>query len=127
MISEKIFLEALQNNGEVKRIIEGAKIYLGEAPKGAGDNLLVLNAITQGAIMEAGTTLPLYQLDVYHKDKFRAIEIADSLNVLFFREQMTVGNYFLAFRKIERLREEKCEDGTYRVPLEIKLLIKEIV
>lgn len=118
-------MEALNASSEIKELGCGRTYYM-IADKSAEEPFLVLTPINNRAKHEIGVKQPTFQLDVFDKDRYRAVEKADSLCTLLFHNSFTVQKYFLTGLYAERQMALQVEDGGWKVPVDIRLICKEI-
>lgn len=123
MLTEKAFLKWLQENKDIKDL--KAKVYFEEAPENVKEPFLVLYSISTSQILEIGAAVQRMQLDVFHTDRFKAMELADKLVVLLYHKSFRSEDVFISGLQAQRLAPLKVEDGTYKVPLDIRFICKE--
>lgn len=124
MISEKLFLKALQNSAEIKALGAG-KVYYEQSARDEENNYLVLGLVVNSDNLNIKVNQSFFQLDVFNEKLFRAVEIADALVTILFQSRFVVDNHYFVINRSERQKAMKLEDGTWKVPVEIKLTVKE--
>ncbi len=120
MVFEKDFLSLLQEK------LQDIPIYYQMAPQGTKEPFGVLQTITTSGAIEVGVQKPWMQLDIYTKTQFGAVETAEkALDAIQFycgRRGETLFESIVA----ERKSLIKCEDGTWKVPLDIRFYCRRI-
>ena len=123
MVSEKAFLEVLQKSEEIKKL--KLKVYFDEAPESAREPFLVLYSISHSQILEIGAASCRMQLDVFHRDRFKAIELADRIVSLLYHRSFRTEEMFISGLSVQRTPLIRLDDGAYKVPLDIRFISKE--
>lgn len=123
MMGEKALLELLQT--EERIVALGMKAWFEEAPEDAAEPMMVLQSIRGDQELEIGLASFEVQVDVYSPDRFTAVEKADALVGILHHASFTVSGMFMTGFAARRTAPLKVEDGTWKVPVEIRFLVKE--
>ncbi len=124
MTADRLMLRALQESVEIKELGITKVFYL-EADVKTREPFAVLTPITIGGKKEIGVKQSLVQLDIFHKDRYRAVEIADDIANLMFHRSFTLDSWYVTGLSAERVQAIKVEDGSWKVPVEIRFMCKE--
>lgn len=120
MVFEKDFLSLLQEK------LQDLPIYFQTAPQNAKEPFGVLQTVAAGGAMEVGVQKPWMQLDLYTKTQFSAVETAEkALDSIQFHCGRKGGTLFEGVVG-ERRGLMECEDGTWKVPLDIRFHCRRI-
>lgn len=120
MVFEKDLLSLMQTK------IKNFPIYFQMAPQGTKEPFGVLQTVSTSGAIEVGVQKPWMQLDIYGKTQFEAVEKAEeALEVIQFycgRKGETLFESIIG----ERKSLIECEDGTWKVPLDIRFYCRRI-
>ena len=123
MIGEKAFLEVLQSEKAFQSL--KMKFYFEMAPETAKEPFAVLFPITNQQSLESGSSRISMQLDVFHKTVFSALEMADRIVSLIHHVWFRTSEGYIQGIVAQRTPPLRVEDGTYKVPVDIRFFYKE--
>lgn len=122
MIAEKAMLVLLQDDAQIAAL---GPVFFMEAPEGQEGAFMVLHPISGTQMLEIGVAQTSMQLDVFHADRFKAVESADSIVSLLYHTSHSVDGMFITGLSVQRTAPLKVEDGTWKVPVDIRFISKE--
>lgn len=120
MLHEKDFLGWLRDNQQMKSLF-GTKIFWKLAPQKTTTPFAVLQDISSRGFREIDAACPRMQLDCYSGNEFMVIELAEAVETELFGKAFTYGNTLFSSVVAERAMVLKVEDGSFKVPVDIKL------
>lgn len=121
MLFERDFLMLLQT-----RLASVCDVHFQKAPQGKSEPFAVLQTITVPGAIEVGVQRPWMQLDIYAATEFEAVQKAEEvMDAIQFHSGRTGGTLFERV-KAERSRMIECEDGTWKVPIDIRFYCRRI-
>lgn len=121
MLFEKDFLSLLQS-----RLTGICSVFFQKAPQNAAEPFAVLQTITASGAIEVGVQRPWMQLDIYGVTEFETITVAEqAMDAIQFHSSRT-GETLFEHIKAERSRMIKCEDGTWKVPIDIRFYCRRV-
>lgn len=123
MIAEKAFLTFLLSDQAVGAL--GLGIWWEDAPEALTEPFMVLHCITSSQVLQAGFSRTGMQLDVFHSDRFRAMEIADALIQTLWHRNAAAGDIYIMGIEAQRMPPLKAEENVWKVPVEITFNAKE--
>lgn len=103
------------------------RTWMEEAPEGtsADEPFIVLSAITCGGAREAGVLHPLVQADCYAPDIYAAVTLAETLAEAVDNEPFTSEGMRYEGVRAERTAPIRVEDGSWKVPVQIRFSVME--
>lgn len=118
---EKDFLTLLQTS-----LAGVCDVYFQKAPQGKSEPFAVIQTITVHGAIEVGVQRPWMQLDIYAATEFEAVQKAEeAMDTIQFHSGRT-GTTLFEKVKAERSRMIECEDGTWKVPIDIRFYCRRI-
>lgn len=117
MLIEKDVFEMLFNNPDLKNIFSD-KIYYLEADKESDSPYLVVQPILLGSTREVNFFKPLFQLDIYHSDKFKASEISGAVIDILKNVNGIYGNTHLSKFLLEKRQTLRLEKDLWKIPVD---------
>lgn len=123
MMAEKAMLALLQSDGLIAAL--GLPVHFLEAPEGQEGPFMVLQPIAGTQMLEIGVAETTMQLDVFHADRFKAVETADAVVSALYHTSHSVDGMFITGLSVQRAAPLRVEDGTWKVPVDIRFLSKE--
>lgn len=121
MLFETDFLSLLQT-----RLSGVCPVYFKRAPKGTAVPFAVIQTIAVPGAIEVGVQRPWMQLDIYAATEFEVLTLAEEAidRILF----LSVRTGVTLFEKVKagRSRMIECEDGTWKVPIDIRFYCRRI-
>lgn len=119
MVFERPFLQWMQ-----ERLQDLLPVFFEEADQTQQEPFGVLQTILTGATREVGMMRPLLQLDLYNADRFKVIELAETVIGRIQFMDMASDGLFFSCLQAERSRPIRVEDGTWKVPIDIRFAVK---
>ena len=121
MLFEKDFLALVQSK------LDGVcGVFFQQAPQDAAEPFAVLSTISASGAIEVDVQRPWMQLDVYAETQFAAVGLAEAaVDAVQFHSGRTGGTLFEGV-KAERRAMIGCEDGTWKVPIDIRFYCRRI-
>lgn len=123
MIAEKALLSFLQTDPSV--ILLGLEIWWEEAPEAVKEPFMVLHAISSRQTLHVGFSHTAMQLDVFHRDRFKALETADAVIEAIWHRNAAAGDIYIMGIEAQRMPPLKAEENVWKVPVEITFNAKE--
>lgn len=121
MLFEQDFLSLLKS-----KLSSICPVWFQKAPQGKSEPFAVLQTITVPGAIEVGVQRPWMQLDIYGANEFSALTTAEEvMDAIQFHSGRTGGTLFEKV-KAERSRMIECEDGTWKVPIDIRFYCRRI-
>lgn len=121
MLFETDFLSLLQT-----RLSDVCPVYFQRAPKGTAEPFAVIQTIAVPGATEVGVQRPWMQLDIYAATEFEVLTLAEeAMDRIRFHSGRTGVTLFEKV-KAERSRMIECEDGTWKVPIDIRFYCRRI-
>lgn len=121
MLFETDFLSLLQ-----ARLSDVCPVFFQRAPQGTVEPFAVLQTIAVPGAIEVGVQRPWMQLDVYGATEFEAVTVAEqAMDAIQFHSSRT-GETLFEHIKAERSRMIECEDGTWKVPIDIRFYCRRV-
>lgn len=121
MLFETDFLSLLQ-----ARLSNVCPVYFQKAPQGTAEPFAVLSTITASGAVEVDVQRPWMQLDVYAETQFAAVELAEAAVDAVQFHSGRMGRTLFEGVKAERRAMIGCEDGTWKVPIDIRFYCRRI-
>nr|WP_321265214.1 DUF3168 domain-containing protein [uncultured Sphaerochaeta sp.] len=120
MLHEKDFLGWLRNNQQMKALF-GSRIFWKLAPKKTAMPFMVLQDINARGFREIDAACPRMQLDCYSDNEFAVVELAEAVEKELFGKAFVYGTTSFSSMLAERAMVLRMEDGSFKVPVDIKL------
>ncbi|MBQ3729711.1 MAG: hypothetical protein IJS84_00125 [Spirochaetales bacterium] len=121
MLFETDFLSLLQ-----ARLSDVCPVFFQRARQGTAEPFAVLQTIAVPGAIEVGVQRPWMQLDVYGATEFEAVTVAEQvMDAIQFHSGRT-GETLFEHIKAERSRMIECEDGTWKVPIDIRFYCRRV-
>lgn len=121
MFFEQDFLTLLQT-----RMTDVCSVFFQRAPQGKAEPFAILQTITASGAIEVGVQRPWMQLDIYAATEFEAVQKAEeAMDAIQFHSGRT-GTTLFEKVKAERSRMIECEDGTWKVPIDIRFYCRRV-
>ena len=100
-------------------------VFFEEAEAKQEEPFLVLQPISGSGARDAGVLHPIVQLDVYHTDKYMAVELAERITSGLYLQRALYEGIRIESVVAERMRAVKVEDGTWKIPIRIRFFCQE--
>ena len=121
MLFEKDFLALLQS-----RLTGICSVFFQKAPQNTAEPFAVLQTVAASGAIEVGVQRPWMQLDIYGATEFEAVTVAEqAMDAIQFHSSRT-GEILFEHIKAERSRMIECEDGTWKVPIDIRFYCRRV-
>lgn len=121
MLFEKDFLALLQTK------LDGiCTVHFQKAPQETPEPFAVLQTITASGAVEVGVQRPWMQLDVYCRTEFEVVVASEQAIDAIQLYSGRAGKTLFEKVKAERSRMIECEDGTWKVPIDIRFYCRRV-
>jgi hypothetical protein len=100
-------------------------VFFEEAETKQKEPFLVLQPISSSGARDAGVLHPIVQLDVYHADRYAAVELAERITSDLYLQRAFFDGIRIESVVAERMQAIKVEDGTWKIPIRIRFFCQE--
>lgn len=121
MLFERDFLALLRD-----RLDGICGVFFQKAPQGTTEPFAVLQTISASGAIEVGVQRPWMQLDIYGATDFEAVTMAEQAMDAIQFHSSRAGETLFEHIKAERSRMIECEDGTWKVPIDIRFYCRRV-